>query len=977
MKKLLLSVFSLCLLTIGLQAQSTFYSESFEDTLGWKLNYQFDDGNEDYALRDSVSKINSRSKGPDFQIIGADSNFVLAFEDINSGDPGSAPSNGEIVLTLDSIPINGYDSLELIIAAAANPTSNRYDNAKNWFGSNGNGDTVSVWGKIDGGNYVKLMYFCAADSNAGKTSTSNTGPLYFDKNQNYIGGEAGETALNDTLSDFKAKISGKGMYLSIKVELRVEAGDEEVILDNFRITGVSAAPVCVVPSGMTVAQISPTSVGLIWTSPASLSNIEYDTAGFTLGTGMKLNNVTSPRTITSLIPNKQYDFYYQDTCSSIGTSKWIGPVKFITRSAPQVTRIWRTMGSNIMVAYSDSMNTAFATSTNRYKGIVGLSTVTLNSAMDTATLTYSSAFANGVKNTLTVDSVLNTKNVLMDSIYTYSFVYNNSKPNLVINEIMYNDPSGPDTLEYLEILNNGSSSATLGGLSFGQGVTHEFAAGTNLAAGSYLILAKNSANVLATFSVASTQWQGGGLSNGGEDVLIWNSNMDTIDYVNYDDGSGWPTDPDGNGYSLVLCDASTDNNTGSNWGTEPAVFGTSGMYVSPGAINTCRPPFVPPLNTIASLRTFGADGRIDSNRVKCAIEGIVVTDNMSEAGASGPDVSFVIVDEINSTGLTAISFDDTSVINYSPHLGDSIRIYGTVSQFNGLAQFAIDSVKKYASMVKIPAPFRTDTMGELTESRFIEMIQVTVIDPSQWPALGSDANVDIMNQNGDTLSMRVDQHTDVASMWANAPTGKFQLKGVGGQYDGSSPYLSGYQIFPRFYTDIDTTPLPPCVAPIALKSANVTVSSADISWTSNGSMWNVGWSLNHTSTAADIVDSVMGVTANPYTVTGLNPNQHYHVYVQEVCGAQHSKWSDPVMVTTLATGIDNLEGNKTSFVAFPNPNNIGEVRFNMEVTVTVRNILGQTVKSAKEVASLDISDLESGVYLIQSEEGDTIRFIVE
>ena len=206
MKKLLLSVFSLCLLTIGLQAQSTFYSESFEDTLGWKLNYQFDDGNEDYALRDSVSKINSRSKGPDFQIIGADSNFVLAFEDINSGDPGSAPSNGEIVLTLDSIPINGYDSLELIIAAAANPTSNRYDNAKNWFGSNGNGDTVSVWGKIDGGNYVKLMYFCAADSNAGKTSTSNTGPLYFDKNQNYIGGEAGETALNDTLSDFKAKV---------------------------------------------------------------------------------------------------------------------------------------------------------------------------------------------------------------------------------------------------------------------------------------------------------------------------------------------------------------------------------------------------------------------------------------------------------------------------------------------------------------------------------------------------------------------------------------------------------------------------------------------------------------------------------------------------------------------------------------------------------------------------------------------------
>ncbi len=407
-----------------------------------------------------------------------------------------------------------------------------------------------------------------------------------------------------------------------------------------------------------------------------------------------------------------------------------------------------------------------------------------------------------------------------------------------------------------------------------------------------------------------------------------------------------------------------------------------GLGVSPWSgwdtIMTDAVAKVIPTYPIASLRTFDpTTGRVDSNKVKCAIEGIVVTDNLSAAGASGPDVAFVLVDETNTTGMTAISFSDTSVIKYTPHYGDSIRIYGAVSQYNGLAQFSIDSVITYKTRVMIPRPFRTDTMGELTESRYIEMMEVFIPDTSQWPTIGSDATVNIVNQNGDTLEMRVDQHTDVAAMWPNAPTGKFRLKGVGGQYDKSSPYLDGYQIFPRFYTDIDTTPKPPCMAPIALKSANVTVSSADISWTSGGGMWNVGWSLNHTSTSADIVDSVMGVTTNPYTVTGLNQNQQYHVYVQEVCRDEHSKWSDPVMFTTLATGINNLDGNKTSLVAFPNPNNIGEVRFNMEISVTVRNILGQTVKSAKEVTSLDISDLDSGVYLIQSEEGDTIRFIVE
>lgn len=736
----------------------------------------------------------------------------------------------------------------------------------------------------------------------------------------------------------------------------------------------SAPPVCNDPTGLMVSQTSPTSVSVSWTSGSGLSHLEYDTTGFTKGSGTMVNNVTSSNAISGLTAGVTYDFYVQDTCANIGTSKWVGPIKFTLNASPKVTGIWRSSATNIMVAYNDSMNSASATSTSRYKGISGLSSVMLNNSNDTATLTYGAAFSDGMLNTLTVDSVMNSNSLMLDTNYMYSFVYNASKPSLVINEIMYNDPSGPDTLEYLEILNNGSSSASLGGLTFGQGITHEFAAGTNLAAGAYLVVSKSSSAIMSVFGVSSTQWDGGGLSNGGEDVLIWNTEKDTIDYVNYDDGNGWSTDPDGQGYSLVLCDPSTDNNDPTSWGTEPAKFGTSGMYVSPGAMNTCRPPFVPPLRAIAPLKTFDANGEIDSNGVKCAIEGIVVTDNMSDAG-SFPKVSFVIVDEMNTAGLTAISFDDTSVINYTPHLGDSIRIFGKVDQFNGLAQFRIDSVTTYKTMVKIPNPYRTDTLGELTESRFIEMMEVFIPDTSQWPAVGSDATVQIVNSKGDTLDMRVDKHTNVSAMWPNAPTGKFRLKGVGGQYDSRSPYFDGYQVFPRFYTDIDTTPLPPCTPPTALSTANIKDSSVDVSWTSPGTMWNIGWSLGHTSTAADIVDSVMGITTNPYTITGLNPLQHYHIYVQEVCGPDHSMWSAPTMFTT--TSLENVNSNKTALVAFPNPNNIGEVRFNMEVSVTIRNILGQTVKSANEVTSLDISDLDSGVYLIQSEQGDTIRFIVE
>ena len=293
MKKLLLTFLSVFVATIAMQAQTIFYSESFEDSIGWSLSHQFDDGFEDYAIWDSVAKINARGSGPDYNIEGADSNFILAFEDINSGDPGSAAAAGSVVLSIDSISIVGYDSLKLMMAASCNPTNNRYDNAKNWFGSNGNGDTVSVWAKIDNGVFVKVMQFCAPDSNAGKTSSSNTGPLHFDENMNYIGGDNGEVALDDTLSTFMSNISGMGTFLSIRVEIRVESGDEEFSMDNVRVQGVKSTT-CNDPSKMVASQLSTTSYTLGWNSISSLSNIEYGAMGYTQGSGTMINNVTSP-----------------------------------------------------------------------------------------------------------------------------------------------------------------------------------------------------------------------------------------------------------------------------------------------------------------------------------------------------------------------------------------------------------------------------------------------------------------------------------------------------------------------------------------------------------------------------------------------------------------------------------------------------------------------------------------------------------
>lgn len=980
MKKQLLTILSAILWTMSMNAQTIFYSESFEDSLGWKLSHQFDDGFEDFALWDSVAKINARTSGLDFTVVGADSNFILAFEDINSGDPGSAASDSTVILTIDSISINGYDSLQIMLAAAANPTNNRYDNALNWFGSNGNGDTVSVWAAIDNGPWMRVMLFCAPDSNATKTSSSNTGPLYHDINQNYIGGEAGEPALTDTLSDFSGAIVGKGRFLHLRVEIRVESGDEEFAMDNIRVSGKPVPPTCFLPSGMNIQQASPTSATLTWMSNTGLSDLQWDTAGFTPGSGRMVNNVTSSYLLSGLVSGKLYDVYYRDSCASIGKSNWVGPISFSLNASPQVTDIWRTTSTNIMVAYSDSMDNTSATSTARYKGISGLSSVVLNGSNDTATLTYSAAFTNGALNILTIDSVMSAGSVQLDTTYTYEFIYNNSKPNIVITEIMYNDLSGPDTLEYLEVHNTGTSVAFVGGLEFSAGIEYVFAAGTGIPAGSYLVIARDAVAHTAVFGNSTVvQWTSGGLSNSGELIMLVNSENDTIDHVNYSDRNGWPGDPDGGGYSLVLCDVNSDNNQAMSWGLEPMKLGSTDYYVSPGAGNTCRPPFVPPVYPISALRTYNAAGNLDSNQVRCAIEGIVVTDNFSTAGASGPDVSFVIVDPMNMSGFTAISFSDTSVINYAPHLGDSVRVYGKVSQFNGLGQFEIDSVMTFKNMVRIPMPFVTDTLGELTESRFIEIRGVQLVDTAQWPGTGVDRTLKIVNMKGDTLDMRIDQHTNVAANWPSAPKGRFTLKGVGGQFDNSSPYFDGYQVFPRFFTDIDTAAPPaPCAPSSNLITSEITSSSVNVAWTpGDGTTWNVGWAKGHTSTHP--TDSVMGITTNPYAITGLDSNQHYHIWIQDVCpNGPPSMWEGPTMFMTKgANSIEEGLKNKISLKAYPNPNKTGLVKLNKTVDFVLLNIVGQPVMEMKESNSFSVSDLESGMYIIQSKDGDTVRLIVE
>ena len=137
--------------------------------------------------------------------------------------------------------------------------------------------------------------------------------------------------------------------------------------------------------------------------------------------------------------------------------------------------------------------------------------------------------------------------------------------NIVITEIMYNPPeAGTDSLEFIEIYNNGSEIKNIGGYYFSSGIEYTFPS-TVLNPGDFVTVAVNSQAMLNTFGVSALQWTSGGLNNGGELIELKNSSGLTIDAVQYDDSSPWPTEPDGNGPSLILCNPNADNNLGVNW----------------------------------------------------------------------------------------------------------------------------------------------------------------------------------------------------------------------------------------------------------------------------------------------------------------------------------------------------------------------------------------------------------------------------
>src|SRR5690554_4985579 len=217
--------------------------------------------------------------------------------------------------------------------------------------------------------------------------------------------------------------------------------------------------------------------------------------------------------------------------------------------------------------------------------------------------------------------------------------------------------------------------------------------------------------------------------------------------------------------------------------------------------------------SIGDVTGVDADGVADSVDVYVILTGVV---HCGDFRNNGYDV--VIIDD-NNDGITLFNFDDLP--NYTaPVEGDSLEIKGQIGQFNGLIQVIPDEITVLAQGAATQAPTSVTTLDETTESQYIQLDSVTLVNgETEWTG---NTNFDVTDGTT-TFSVRVPNDASIAG--TTIPNGPIRIIGVGKQFDSSSPFDSGYQIFP-----CSVTPLCTVDVTTALDDATITATATGLNY---------------------------------------------------------------------------------------------------------------------------------------------------
>ncbi|MCZ4410731.1 T9SS type A sorting domain-containing protein [Cryomorphaceae bacterium 1068] len=393
-------------------------------------------------------------------------------------------------------------------------------------------------------------------------------------------------------------------------------------------------------------------------------------------------------------------------------------------------------------------------------------------------------------------------------------------------------------------------------------------------------------------------------------------------------------------FSVTIIDNGTENED------KTIAFGlanaTNGALLLPDAFTLTILDDEVTLTDIAVAAETDIDGVAINNGQEYNILGVVLGVNLSSTGQQ-----FTVVDATGGIGV----FSGSIVSEYVVTEGDQVLITGSINQFNGLTQIAPTAISVISQGNAIPNPVDVDQLGELTESRLVVFECATILDPADWTNAGSGFNVDVSNGT-DTITIRIDNDTDLYN--EPAPTGEFDVVGIGGQFDFSSPFLSGYQLLPRTSADIlaSSCATPVCENPFPAvnpASLNTTLLSNAVLTEWEEVDGQIGCQIQvRLAGAGSLLGAkiIGGVNADSFVIPGsvLNPGTDYEWRVR--CGCSQT----PLVAGPFSAWQFFSTGSGISISSSPNPTN-GQSFVNFSVsqsemtTLEVYDMTGKMVEA--------------------------------
>jgi hypothetical protein len=364
---------------------------------------------------------------------------------------------------------------------------------------------------------------------------------------------------------------------------------------------------------------------------------------------------------------------------------------------------------------------------------------------------------------------------------------------------------------------------------------------------------------------------------------------------------------------------------GLSYGTSHIMTPTQTQGICITSTTVGGPTYMPA--TIGGVTGINANGVGTTIGDSVTISGVVHCQNYSNSG-----YDFVIIDA-NNDGITLYNL--TNLNGYVPLEDDEIEVDGVITQVNGLIQIKPDNISVLQQGAALQIPTLTTVLDETTESQFVRLENLELVNgETMWPING---NIEVTN-TVDTFTV----HITAVSALSGTPTPGtyFHLTGIGKQDDATSPFDSGYQIYP-------------CgVDPFCNIDNSTTLNNETISVVGIGLAYQ--W--------IDCADSsvIAGETGESFTAT---TDGNYAVIITQ----------GPCVDTSVCVFVDvlGLEGSELKGISvYPNPIS-DELNINNEngalISVEMIDAKGSVVVSSKAASksfTFNTGELNSGVYIL-------------